>query len=32
MALVSLDTLRFRGKIDYTDAEMTRLLTDAGEA
>ena len=29
MPLVSLDTLRFRGKIDYTDAEMARLLSDA---
>lgn len=29
MPLVSLETLRFRGKIDYTDAEMARLLADA---
>ena len=29
MPLVSLDTLRFRGKIDYTDAQLAVLLDDA---
>ena len=29
MPLVSLETLRFRGKVDYADAEMARLLADA---
>ena len=29
MPLVSLDTLRFRGKVDYPDAELSRLLADA---
>lgn len=29
MPLVSLETLRFRGKIDFTDAELARLLADA---
>lgn len=29
MSLVSLDTLKFRGKIDYTEAQLAVLLGDA---